>query len=58
MSVVGESPGDLVVAARLNLVQDRIAGVDADLVLGCYVGDALGFVELSVDEIVRRPESH
>ena len=33
MSAVCESPGDLIVATRLNLVQDRIAGINADLVL-------------------------
>ena len=58
VSAVYESPDDLVVAARLNFVEDRIAGVDAGLVLGCEMRDALGFVKFSVDQVVRRLESH
>ena len=42
MSAVCESPGDLVVAACLNLVQDRIAHLHGDAVLQGEICDALG----------------
>ena len=39
-------------------MEDGIAGLDGDSVLGCYVSDALCFVEFSIDESVRRLESY
>ena len=58
MPVVREAPGNMKIAALLNLVQDRIARLQSDPVLRCQVRDAFGLIEFSVDQVVRRLEFH
>ena len=48
----------MIIPARLNLVEDRIARLRSDQVLRCQVDDAFGLIEFSVDQVVRHLEFH
>ena len=58
IAVIRHAPAHFIIPACLDLVEDRIARLDGDPVLRCQVRDALGLIQFSVDQVVRRLEFH
>ena len=56
--VIRQAPGDLIIPALLDLVENRIARPQVDPVLRCQMRDARGLIQLRVNQILRCLEFH
>ena len=56
--IIRQAPGDLIIAALFDLIENRIARLDVDPVLRCQMRDALGLIQLRVNQILIRLEFH
>ena len=56
--IIRQAPCDLKIPALLDLVENRIARPQVDPVLRCQMRDALGLIQLRVDQILMRLEFH
>ena len=58
LPVICQAPGDLKIAALLDLVEDRIALPHVYPVIQGQMRDALGLIQLRVNQILIRLEFH